>query len=207
MDFAGLKQAAASATIKPDAPDYVYEVGLAEMESTVRIAGMQKTATLTVDAETVPLPSDFLDVISQGRDDGSAGLIIIDVAALDAFPKRTGKPVYGAIVDGGIRLYPEPNGQYDIEFRYYAKNAPLVNGTDRNAILRAYPNLYLFQICKQIALWCGDVDLLQWYSGAYADAYRAMEVAERRKRRPGGINPVNARNLQSRRRVAQYVIR
>lgn len=107
--------------------------------------------TLSSGSSNIPFPADFLQEKEDSQpwyqDDTEAWVSIrklpfdIDVNDLVA----TGKPKYYELTSSGINIYPKAEKDFTIRFRYYKREAELVNDTDTNSWLEYASDLFLAQ--------------------------------------------------------------
>lgn len=198
MDFAGLKTAVQSTfSGRTDIPDHIYEVTLAELNRDARTMDMQATSTLSASAESVSLPSDFLEAITAHIDDGTSRVQLRPFTpdALNVNRYGTGRPDEYAIVDGAMLLKPTPDGSYDVELRYFQRLSTLSADADQNAVLEIYPEVYLYCALKHTAMWAGDPDRVMQFEASYRSAFSRMTVSERRRANSGPIKQKIVRDM------------
>lgn len=187
MTFASLKTDVENAIARGDVPAFVYALVTADINRDMRLMEMLSETTLTVAAETVSLPADFLEV---------------EAAWLDASPRRplrpakematatrhdaSGEPFWYAVTGSEIRFMPVPSGSYDVYLRYYARLSDLSADGDTNDVLVNYPSLYHYGSCAHAAVWAQDDALMQTYATAYGRAVEAVKTADRKRRLGGG---------------------
>lgn len=118
------------------------------------------TVQLTFDVNgTAPVPPDYRAPLELrlGDPPGNISLAAISAAVRDAMPFQAGYWLEGQLLR--IRPYDTENPM-PASLRYTANMAPLSVANPVNQWLRAYPNAYLYALCKHIALNAGrDPDL------------------------------------------------
>lgn len=106
---------------------------------------MEATASITTASATVP--ADYLGIKSATLAGGSAPLQrVSSTTLLDAFPRGvSGKP-RGIAKQGGVFIFgPEPDSDYTITLRYYAKPTVLRSDADGiNWLITNAPDLCLY---------------------------------------------------------------
>lgn len=128
------------------APDFIRLVE-AELNRKLRLADMEETVTLTVDAERIDLPTDFRKARAFFlTTDPRAKLEHVSLATLRTkyAQQITGQPEVFAISGGEIVFGPAPDTSYDGEFTYYTVIPPLTAEDDVNWLLTDHPDVYLF---------------------------------------------------------------
>lgn len=173
------------------APNEVcYELVTADINQELRLHVMESTITL-VEAASVALPSDFLEVVSLYRDtDPRTTLNLVTPQQLQRLHSGSSAlPAHYAIVDGAILLQPTPSGSENLKLRYYQKLSDLAADSDENDVLTTYPSVYVYGALTHHAALIRDTEAL----GAWAQAYDMAKRQARRddkKYRFGGATPV-----------------
>ena len=189
MTFAELQANVQSAMGRSDVPSFVYTLTTAGLNSDadLRLLEMQAETTLTATSETVTLPADFLSVESAYISSGGRRwrLIPSTETAQAVGHDGSGEPYFYAVHNGELTLMPVPDTEYTITLRYYARLANLVAPSDTNAVLVAYPQLYLYQALIHAALWAQDDEGSARYSSAYTSS-KALAMKNDLKRRFAG---------------------
>lgn len=172
---------------RSDVPSYVYELVTADINRDFRLLEMQTETTLTASAESVTLPADFLELESVYIASGGVRwpLRPATESAQAVHWDSSGQPRTYAVHDGELTLMPVPDSSYTLTVRYYAKLAE-PSGTDENAVMAAYPGLYLYGAAAHASLWSGDSERLQMANSAYAAAVQQAKLADKRRRMGGG---------------------
>lgn len=131
-------------------------VALAEIKLNrlLRVADMETTATLTLVDGDVSLPSDFLEArVVLGP--AGQGLNAWSLAELDRrFRNYGGYPSGYSVVGSTVRVRPTSDG--DITISYYAKLPSLTPDSPTNWLLQKAPDVYLWAVCEEIAIWKKD---------------------------------------------------
>lgn len=144
--------------------DVCYELVTADINRDMRLRCMEATATL-VEAASVSLPADFLEVIDLYRDtDPRIALQPTTTTGTNTLHMTSGIPRTYAIVDGAILLNPTPSGSENLKLRYYAKLADLSADDDTNDVLTIYPDVYVYGVLAHHAALIGDEKGLAWES-------------------------------------------
>jgi hypothetical protein len=189
MNFGELQANVQSAMGRSDVPSFVYMLTTAGLNSDpdLRLLEMQREVPLTAAAESVTLPADFLSAESVYLNNGGVRTRLIPEteSAQAVRHDPSGTPYFYAVHNGELTLMPVPDGTYTITLRYYARLADLVAPTDTNAVLDAYPQLYLYQALIHAALWAQDDEGSARYSSAYSSS-KALVMKNDIKRRFAG---------------------
>lgn len=115
---------------------------------TLRVPEMETSTTLTVDAATEALPSDFLELRAiYLNTDPKTVLEQMTFADLrNSYPAAaTGKPQNFAIQSGSTLVFgPSPDASYSCIINYYQKILALGSSQESNWLLLAHPDIYLF---------------------------------------------------------------
>lgn len=154
----------------------------ASFRSRMRLRRMISTATLTIDAATVALPSDFLEVrniyltASPTQDLQQAGLDWIRTQ-FDA--ASTGQPRYYNISGGNILFAPTPSGSYAAELEYWAFAALSVSNPT-NWLLTYYPHIYLRGSLREAVGWegAGNHESMPVMNAALQEGLRELEIED-----------------------------
>jgi hypothetical protein len=138
------------------APDFI-SMFEAWFKSRVRVRRMLTTTTLTIDAATEALPSDFLEVRniyltgSPSEDLQQAGL---DWIRTQYDTNTSGRPKFYNVGGSTITFAPVPDGTYSAELTYYGFTN-LSNAATTNWLLTYYPHVYLRGALREAAGWEG----------------------------------------------------
>jgi hypothetical protein len=130
-------------------------VALAELKfnRVLRVADMEKAAPLPLAEGEGTLPADFLEA-RQVVVLGSCVLRALPLAELAVLEASGGAPVGYAIVGDRIRV--RPKGAGDIGLTYYAKIPALTAAAPTNWLIEKAPDVYLYGLVEEIALWERD---------------------------------------------------
>jgi hypothetical protein len=128
------------------APDFIRLVE-EELNRVLRLPEMEDVATLTINAETEALPSDFRQARALYLNtDPKAELEQVSLGTLRTKYGQniTGQPEVWAISGGDIVFGPAPDTEYTGYLTYYADIPALTSDDDTNWLLDKHPGIYLF---------------------------------------------------------------
>lgn len=112
----------------------------------LRVRQMETTATLSLSTNPVSLPSDFLESRRLYINDSDRSPLspVSPEQLLTDYPlATTGRPRKFSVEGAQVRFGPSPDSAYEAPLLYYAKPDALAS-TSTNAVLTAYPMLYLY---------------------------------------------------------------
>lgn len=120
---------------------------------------MQTTATLTTDADGyATLPSDYIRFRSFHTENGNLSINLDTIsqgAIASLFPINTGGvAAYVSLSGNQIRI--QTSAASDVVLNYDARFVGLSDVFPTNWILRLHPDLYLFSVLTQAAIWIKD---------------------------------------------------
>ena len=157
-----------------------------DFNSKLRIRKMVTTdSSFTVDAETVALPSGFLQVRDFYIVNGGVkyALKYITPAQMDQIKggSTTGQPSTFTILGDNFRFAPAPADSYTGVINYYKEFDPLSDSNTSNYILSNHPAIYLYGSLYHAANFLGGVDpqRLQQWQQMYATALERLERNDR----------------------------
>ncbi len=177
--------------------DVCYELVTADINQELRLAVMEKTTTL-VEAASVTLPADFLEVVSIYRDvNPRTTLEPMTPQSMQRLHTTSGTPANYSIVDDAgtkkLLLTPEPSGSENIELRYFASFADLSADGDENDILTTYPSVYVYGALTHHALLTQDMEKAQGWGLVYEKAKKQAKTDDIKNRLGGApLRPVVA---------------
>ncbi len=171
-------------------------VSLAEddINMDLRVREMETSTNLTVNAQTVALPTRF----------AQAKRIYIDgdpVRTLDYYPPQdfwarymsttTGKPKAFTIEGENFVFGPTPDSSYTGKLLYYQKLAAFSADADTNTVLTTRRGLYLYGSLKHASLFLEDAEKAVYWSGLYDQLLDKAHKADSKDRHGGA--PLQAR--------------
>jgi hypothetical protein len=146
----------------------------------LRLAETEAVLALGAGEAEAPLPADFGEAISLSVGDPPRRLRFID-PALMARGGSAGAPEAWA-VDGAVIAFPRPaDAACALTLRYLATFA-LSDAAPTNALLSAYPDLYLFAALVEAGPYLRDAELLATFDARLAGAMAEVNAREARSR-------------------------
>ena len=141
---------------------------------------MESTSSLAISAESVALPSDFLEVRHAYLDRDPR--IVLDVS--DEFSKtadydKSGVPRTYSVIDGNMIFNPVPDGSYTVFLRYIAKLSDFSSDSDTNTVLTTHPALFLYASLKHAGIWAQDMEASGIYAAALEEEIKRVMMSDR----------------------------
>lgn len=182
MDISDYSELAARAEEYYGADDLFLEfarfVGMAEIKLNrrLRVSDMETAGTIILTDGDGSLPTDFLEM----RDCRFGSY-----PALRAWPIQTLKNryAYGGVPKGyavvGSTLSARPKTTGDLDIVYWAKIPSLTLANATNWLLMRAPEIYLYAVCCEMALWQRDVEKGQGFTTLLNDAVDALKSEDR----------------------------
>jgi len=166
-----------------------------DMIEPLRNSNMQTSVDLTVNAQSVAKPSDYLSAIRLYID----GSPVRDLEYLtpDQFWSRRGvntqgKPYFYTIEGDNFKFAPTPDSTYTGKLLYYAKFADL-DGTDTtNWLILNYPNVYLHGALFHLYMYIKDKESAQNELALYKATLEGLNSQQRKERHSGSTLSVRA---------------
>ena len=156
-----------------------------DFNSKLRIRKMVSQTSLTLNAETVALPSGFLQVRDFYIVNGGVkyALKYITPAQMDQIKggSSSGQPNTFTIIGDNFRFAPAPSSSYTATLNYYKEFDPLSDSNTSNYILANHPAIYLYGSLYHAANFLGGVEpaRLQQWQGMYTTALERLERNDR----------------------------
>ncbi|MEY9328245.1 phage adaptor protein [Sinorhizobium fredii] len=157
-------------------------LGLAELKLNrgLRVAGMENTEMVTLTEGDGTLPDDFLEA----REVKNASGIPIRAVSLEqltnSYMDRSGTPAGYAIVGSTIKV--RPTADQDISVTYYSKIPALTVTDPTNWLLEKAPDVYLFALVNEIAIWKRDVEAATAAQQLMLLAINGLKIEDERAR-------------------------
>ena len=143
------------------------------------------TDDLTVNAETVALPADYLQLRAIHLDtDPRKPLDQMTLAALRTFyaAQTVGEPQAFALTGSSIVFGPAPDAAYTAKITYLAKLTPLTDASPTNWLLADHPDIYLYAVLLQAEFYGWDDERLPMIKAALDEAIAELTAQSNRKR-------------------------
>ena len=157
----------------------------AEVNSKLRVRAMLSSSAFTIDAETKPLPTGFLQVRDFFITEGGSkfALRYITPSQMDEIKgsSTSGRPVAYTILGDNFRFAPIPSSSYSGTINFYKTFDALSDSNTTNFILTNHPSIYLYGSLYHAANFLGGIDgqrLQQWQS-IYTTALERLERNDR----------------------------
>ena len=157
-----------------------------DFNSKLRIRKMITTdSSFTVDAETVALPTGFLQIRDMYIVEGGTkyALHYITPAQMDQIKgsSTSGQPSTFTIIGDNFRFAPTPASSYTATINYYKAFDALSDSNTTNYILTNHPAIYLYGSLYHAANFLGGVEpaRLQQWQGMYTTALERLERNDR----------------------------
>ena len=157
-----------------------------DFNSKLRIRKMvESDSSFSINAETVALPSGFLQVrdlfiLSGGT---KYALTYMTPPQMDQIKgsSTNGMPVAYTIIGDNFRFAPTPDTTYTGTLNYYKSFDPLSDSNTTNYILTNHPAIYLYGSLYHAANFLGGVEpaRLQQWQGMYTTALERLERNDR----------------------------
>ena len=189
-DYAGLKQEVIAFTGRDDLSDrFNTFLSLAEAkiyrtnsDRTLRVREMEASYALQTVAGTnsIALPADLLELRTVKIEYGGSKLELTYISPSSINEYDSGMPTQFTIKGGNLVFNVIPDGVYDLTIDYYALPAALSSSNQTNAILTAYPDVYLFACMASVYDYTTEPELSQFsMQKAQASIAGAMKANER----------------------------
>ena len=156
-----------------------------DFNSKLRIRKMISESSVTINAETVALPTGFLQIrdffITQGGTKHS--LTYITPTQMDQIKgsSTSGMPEVYTILGDNFRFAPIPSGSYAGTLNFYKEFDPLSDSNTSNFILTSHPAIYLYGSLYHAANFLGGIEpaQAQQWQQMYTTAMERLERNDR----------------------------
>ena len=173
----------------------------ADFNSKLRVRSMIDQVSITISAETVALPTDFLQIrdfyILAGQT--KTPLVYSTPATMDATSgtSTTGRPSTFTILGDTIRFSPKPDATYTAKMNYFKKFAALSSSVATNYILKSHPAIYLYGSLFHAANFLGGINpqQVQIWQQMFGTAMERLELNDREDEYNG--SPLQVRTTTS----------
>jgi hypothetical protein len=157
----------------------------ADFNSKLRIRKMINEEDITINAETVNLPTGFLQIRNFFILSGSTKypLRYMTPSQMDSIKGTStiGIPEAYTIVGDNLRFAPKPDATYTGKLNFYKKFDALSVSNTSNFILTDHPSIYLYGALYHATNFLGGIDkmLVQKWQQMYATAMERLERNDR----------------------------
>ena len=173
----------------------------ADLNSKLRVRSMISQVNITVNAETVALPTDFLQIrnfyILSGQT--KTPLVYTTPSSMDTTSgtSTTGKPTTFTILGDTLRFSPKPDATYTAVMNYFRKFPALSSTVSTNFILENHPAIYLYGSLFHAANFLGGINpqQIQTWQQMFATALERLELNDREDEYNG--SPLQVRTVTS----------
>ena len=173
----------------------------ADLNSKLRVRSMIAQVNITVNAETVDLPTDFLQIrnfyILSGQT--KTPLVYTTPSSMDTTSgtSTTGKPTTFTILGDTLRFSPKPDATYTAVMNYFKKFPALSSTVSTNFILENHPAIYLYGSLFHAANFLGGINpqQIQTWQQMFATALERLELNDREDEYNG--SPLQVRTVTS----------
>ena len=173
----------------------------ADFNSKLRVRSMIDQVSITINAETVALPTDFLQIrdfyILAGQT--KTPLVYATPASMDATSgtSTSGRPSSFTILGDTVRFSPKPDATYTAVMNYFKKFPALTSSVSTNYILGSHPAIYLYGSLFHAANFLGGINpqQVQTWQQMYATAMERLELNDREDEYNG--SPLQVRTVTS----------
>ena len=173
----------------------------ADLNSKLRVRSMIAQVNITVNAETVDLPTDFLQIrnfyILSGQT--KTPLVYTTPSSMDTTSgtSTTGKPTTFTILGDTLRFSPKPDTTYTAVMNYFKKFPALSSTVSTNFILQNHPAIYLYGSLFHAANFLGGINpqQIQTWQQMFATALERLELNDREDEYNG--SPLQVRTVTS----------
>lgn len=157
----------------------------ADFNSKLRVRKMIAQSNITIDAETVSLPTGFLQIRNFYISSGGTKypLKYVTPSQMDSIrgTSTTGLPEAYTILGDELRFAPRPDSTYTGVMNYYKKFDALSSSNTTNYILTDHPSIYLYGALYHATNFLGGIDkaLVAKWQQMYATAMERLERNDR----------------------------
>ena len=202
--YANLKTAIADWLNRTDLttaiPDFI---SLAEAEMKRRLRRYSTRATLTIDAESVSLPTDCAELRAIVLETGSVTSDVpLRLGTLEMHAERkaraggaTGRPDTCAILGSTLLVAPTPDTSYTARIVYSTQLTALSNTNSSNSILADAPDAYLFGALWQAELYLEHPDAAESWKQKFIAAIDQLNEQRDREESTASIRDVRIRTF------------
>lgn len=173
--YSSLKRSIYSWLHRSDLDDVIPDlVTLAEVDfnRNLRINAMETSVTGTVTADSIPIPSDLIDLkrLFLTVAGSEIDLLYASNQQVGLFAGSSSIPQFYTEQGNQYVLGPEPDGQYSYTMLYYKKIDALSDSVTTNWLLQNAPDLYLFGALLKAAPFINDDERIATWQAFYERA-------------------------------------
>ena len=181
--YAGLQTAIGDFLNRSDLTSVIptfIQLAHADLNRKLRTWQMEARATLTLDAEYVDLPADWLETIRLDYNgQATRRLLVVPPSEISRRPSDTDEPMFFTHIGRQVRLWPVPSsGTGDL--RYYQSIPALADDNTSNWLLALSPDAYLYGSLVHSAPYLQEDARLAAWVGLYGDALSSTQRASDR---------------------------
>jgi hypothetical protein len=186
--YAELKTAVADFLNRDDLTstiDTFIDLAEVQLNRDVRHWRMEQRSEAEIDDQYLTLPTDWLETVRITVEDTVP--YALNLLSRDEIQDRrlrganvSGKPVYYAHVAGELELYPTPDATYNIELLYIQKVDALSDSNTSNWLLVQAPDLYLYAVLLETAIYLRDDERIAAYAGMYQSKLAALNAESKK---------------------------
>ena len=191
-DYASLQTAIMSWLARTDAATTAQVptfIALAEAAIRRELRDDTGRATITISAESTPLPSYVTEIRSlrviSGLPTNAVPIIVTTTEILSDVRARSantsGIPRYAAVVGSNLLVVPQPDAAYDCDMTYFNALVPLSNTNTSNTILANNPDVYLYGSLAHAEGFLEHDDRIPQWKAAFDDALAKLDTARQRR--------------------------
>lgn len=157
-------------------------IGLAEAKfnRVLRVADMETAGTVTLVDGDGDLPTDFLEAREVLTPMGCA-ISAWSLSALTAKFRNYGGYPQGYVVVGNV-IKARPTTDGTLTLTYYASIPTLTPAAPTNWLLTKAPDVYLYALCEEIAIWQKDINAVGSVRPLKEQAMRGLALQDERSR-------------------------
>ena len=212
MTYAELKSNIATYLNRSDLTDVIdsfIDSTESEFNRRLRVKGMIKRATATLDSLYISVPTDWLEAINIQIDSGDfSPLFQQSIESLDVYRKSndnvTGQPIYFALVDDTIEFAPTPDGSYTVQLTYYGKIDALSDSNTSNFLSTGYPDAYLYGSLKHASIYLMEDERVPLFTAQFEKALEEMRLEQEKAEFAKGSLMQRRRTYGKRRKDIYY---
>lgn len=159
----------------------------AQMQREIRHYRMMRRSEGQIDSRYSPVPTTWLETIRLhivGNDSYRLELTSMDdmLQLREETNGIAGRPTHYAHVGENIEVFPNPDGEYDIELLYYERIPALSDTATSNWLLEVAPDAYLYGALVQAAPYLQDDARMQVWGALYGGAVEGINKEAERAR-------------------------